>query len=84
MDDDGYREETTWTIRLEAITRYSDDYDGEEDGFVWRERFHKEIQPLIAASVFRALTSLEGWKVRTGNRGLATSDELLIRLERDL
>jgi len=83
MDETPYREQTSWNIRLEATASFSEDYDGDDDGYVWRERFHKEVQPAIVASVFRALSNLEGWSVRTGNRGLATADELLIVLERD-
>ncbi len=78
-----YSEETSWTIRLEATAQFGDDYDGEDDGYVWREKFIREIQPQIAATVFRALSAVPGWKVRPGNRGLPTADELFIHLERD-
>lgn len=82
MDD--YREETTWTIRLEVGAAFPDDYDGEDDGYEWRARFQREIQPAIAAAVFRQLRALDGWKVRPGNRGIAATDELLIHLELDV
>ena len=84
MDDD-YREEHSFSIRLEAIARFGDDYDGDDDGFVWREDFHRKVQPKLTALVLSALQGLEGlegWKVRTGNRGVSQTDEILIRLER--
>jgi hypothetical protein len=78
---DVYREETTWTIRIEAEARFDDDYDGDMDGYAWRERFHREVQPRIMAALFRELNALPEWKVRPGNRGLSSHDEVLVHLE---
>ena len=79
MDD--YREETTWTIRIEAGASFAEDYDGDMDGYAWRERFYRDIQPRVLATVLRELGATPGWKVRTGNRGLSSRDEVLIHLE---
>lgn len=79
-----YSEETTWTIRLEVEAKFPEDYEGEEDGYVWRERFRQEVQPAVATAVFRQLQALEGWKVRPANRGLPATEELLIRIEREV
>lgn len=76
-----YREETSWTIRLEVEASFPEDYDGDDDGYVWRERFRREVQPAVATAVFRQLQALEGWKVRPANRGLPPTDELLIHLD---
>ena len=76
-----YREETTWTIRLEVGAAFPEDYDGDDDGYAWREKFRQEVQPAVAAAVFRQLQALEGWKVRAGNRGLPATEELLIHLD---
>ncbi len=76
-----HREETTWNIRIEASAEFGEDYDGELDGYVWREELFREVQRRAAAAVLRELAAAPGWRVRTGNRGLPTSDELLIHLD---
>ena len=77
-----YREETSWAIRIEAAATFGEHYDGDDDGYAWRDAFVREIQPAIAAAVYRQLSALPGWTVRPGNRGLPATDELMIVLER--
>jgi hypothetical protein len=75
------REEATWDIRIEASAEFDEDYQGELDGYVWRDGLFRELQRRAAAAVLRELAALPGWRVRTGNRGLPATDELLIHLE---
>jgi hypothetical protein len=79
-----HREDTLWTIRIEAGAEFDDDYDGDLDGFAWRARFHREIQPRVIAAVLRELAATPGWRVRTGNRGLPAQDEVLVHVECDV
>ena len=76
-----HREEATWDIRIEASAEFDEDYQGELDGYVWRDGLFRELQRRAAAAVLRELAALPGWRVRTGNRGLPATDELLIHLE---
>ncbi len=76
-----HREDTTWVIRIEAGADFDESYDGELDGFAWRDAFHRDIQPRVLAAVLRELAATPGWRVRTGNRGLPAQDEVMIHLE---
>jgi hypothetical protein len=76
-----HREEATWTIRVEATAEFSESYDGDLDGYAWRDQQFRELQQRAAAAVLRALSGLSGWRVRTGNRGLPATDEVLIHVE---
>jgi len=76
-----HREEATWTIRIEASAEFDEAYDGELDGFAWREQQFRELQERAASAVLRALAGTPGFRVRTGNRGLPATDELLIHVE---
>ena len=78
-----YREETTWVIRFEAGASFGEEYDGELDGYAWRELFYRDIQPRVVAAIFRELEKTSGWKIRPGNRGLSSRDEVLIHMELD-
>lgn len=79
-----HREEATWTIRIEASAEFVESYDGELDGNAWRDRQFRELQQRAAQAVLRALAATPGWRVRTGNRGLPASDELLVHVELDV
>jgi hypothetical protein len=79
-----HREEVTWTIRVEASAEFDAGYDGELDGYAWREQQFRDLQQRATAAVLRALAAVPGWRVRTGNRGLAATDELLIHLDLDI
>ncbi len=76
-----HREEATWTIRVEASAEFGEAYDGDLDGYAWREQQFRDLQQRAITAVLRALTGLPGWRVRTGNRGLPASDEVLIHAE---
>ena len=76
-----HREEAIWTIRIEASAEFDEAYDGELDGYVWREQQFRELQQQATAAVLRALAGNKAWRVRTGNRGIAASDELLIHVD---
>jgi hypothetical protein len=66
---------------VEASAEFDESYDGDLDGFAWREQQFRELQQQATAAVLRALAGNKGWRVRTGNRGLAATDELLIHVE---
>ena len=76
-----HREEATWTIRIEASAEFEESYDGELDGYAWRDQQFRDLQQQATTAVLRALAGLRGWHVRTGNRGLAATDELLIHVQ---
>ena len=76
-----HREEATWTIRVEASAAFDESYDGDLDGYAWRDQQFRELQQHATAAVLRALAAIKGWRVRTGNRGLPATDEVLIHVE---
>ena len=78
-----HREEVTWTIRIEAAAEFDEHYQGDLDGYAWRDDQLRELQNRATTAVLRALSAIPGWRVRTGNRGLPATDELLIHLELD-
>jgi hypothetical protein len=79
-----HREEATWTIRIEASAEFDENYDGDLDGFAWREQQFRELQNRAVSAVLRALSGTPGWRVRTGNRGMAATDEVLVHVELDV
>jgi hypothetical protein len=78
-----HREETTWNIRIEASAEFDEDYQGELDGYAWRDGLFREVQRRATTAILRELAASPGWRVRTGNRGLPATDEVLIHIELD-
>jgi hypothetical protein len=78
-----HREEATWTIRIEAGADFDEAYQGDLDGYVWRDHPFREIQQRALAAVLRELAATPGWRVRTGNQGLPATDEVVIHVELD-
>jgi hypothetical protein len=50
-----HREEKTFTITLNLSADFADDYTGEDDGFVWHERFQQMVRPQLVAAIYDAL-----------------------------
>jgi hypothetical protein len=76
-----YLEEKEFTVRLELRCEFPDDYEGEEDGYEWLAGF-----PAMAAEIVQAAASVvgrrAGWRVRPGNRGRPSDEEVTLILER--
>jgi hypothetical protein len=50
-----HREQKTFSITLHLSADFEDDYTGEEDGFVWHERFQQAVRPALIAALYDAL-----------------------------
>jgi hypothetical protein len=76
-----YVEEKEFTFRIEARCAFPEDYEGEEDGYVWAA----ELRPLLS-EMLQALVQVVAlhpeWSVRPGNRGRSSEDEITLVLER--
>ena len=77
-----HREERGFSIQLHLAAEFSEDYDGEEDGYAWFERFESVLKPRLVKAVFDALRSDPGWKVISAPRGVDPSVGVEISVER--
>ncbi|HYQ30034.1 MAG TPA: hypothetical protein VER04_22545 [Polyangiaceae bacterium] len=64
-----HREQKTFTITLHLSADFADDYAGEEDGFVWHERFQKLLRPGLVAAVYDALRREPHFRAVSAPRG---------------
>ena len=78
-----YVEEREFVLRLELRCPFPADYDGDQDGYAWMEEF-RPIAAAIVQAAASAVRAHPGWKVRTGNRGRSTEDEVTLVLERQV
>ena len=78
-----YVEEREFVLRLELRCPFPDDYDGDEDGYVWAESFAPIAAEIVQAAT-AALRARSGWRVRSGNRGRPVEEEVTLIVERVL
>jgi len=64
-----HREEREFSIVLHLSAAFDDDYDGDEDGYAWHERFEQVLKPRLVAAVFDALRADPAFKVLSAPRG---------------
>ena len=80
-----HREEATWVLRLEASAEFDASYDGDLDGFAWRDDQFADLRARVLAAALRELKSTPGWTIRIGNQGRDATDEVvaLVALDPD-
>jgi hypothetical protein len=64
-----HREEKAFSITLHLSADFADDYTGDEDGFVWHERFQNAVRPALIAAVHEALRAQPGFRAVAAPRG---------------
>jgi len=76
-----YVEEREFLLRFELRCPFPDDYEGDEDGYVWAAAFPEMAAEIVAAAA-AIIRRRPGWQVRAANRGRAAEDEVTLVVER--
>lgn len=77
-----HREERDYSVILHVAAEFGDDYAGDEDGFVWYERFERELKPRLVAALFDVLRSSPEWAAIAAPRGRDPDSTLEIEVRR--
>jgi hypothetical protein len=78
-----HREEQSFSIELHLVAEFPDDYEGDDDGYVWLERFGRELRPELARALFAAVSQIPGWTAVAAPRGRDPARALEIEIRRD-
>lgn len=73
-----HREEGSFTVRIELSAEFAEDYEGDEDGNAWLERWRARVQPRLARAIFEQLRSEPGFSAVAASRGRNPEEELEI------
>jgi hypothetical protein len=76
-----HREERDFTIHLHLSASFDDEYDGDEDGYAWFEKFQSELEPELVRAVFDALRQHPRFRAVSAPRGRDPDTSLEIDLE---
>jgi hypothetical protein len=71
-----HREEARFVVTIELSAEFGEDYEGDDDGYVWLERWRTHVQPRLAAAVMRELRADPGFTTLPVSRGKHPDDEL--------
>ncbi|HEY8073878.1 MAG TPA: hypothetical protein VIF62_07210 [Labilithrix sp.] len=71
-----HREEGTLTIRIELSAEFDEDYEGDDDGLVWLERWRASVQPRVVRALFEALRSEPRFDAIPVTRGRAPDENV--------
>ena len=64
-----HQERKTFTITLHLSAEFADDYAGDDDGFVWHERFQRTVRPALVNAVFDVLRAQPAFSAVAAPRG---------------
>jgi hypothetical protein len=81
MPDETYVEERGFTLRIEARCAFPADYDGEADGYAWWSDLEPAAAEIVRAAV-AILARQPGCRVRPGNRGRPSTEEVTLVVEK--
>jgi hypothetical protein len=73
-----YREEGRFVVRVELSAEFADEYEGDDDGYAWLERWKETVRPRVVAAVFDALRADPSFAVIAAPRGASPDEELQI------
>ena len=76
-----HREEKSFTINVRLSATFGEQYEGDDDGYAWADRFESVVRPRLIKAVFQALRADPAWHVVAGNRGQSPGDALEVNMK---
>ncbi len=73
-----HREEGSFTVRVELFAEFGEDYEGDDDGNAWLERWRARVQPRLVRAVFEQLRSEARFTAIPVSRGSNPEDAIEI------
>jgi len=77
-----HREEGKFQVRIELVAEFDEDYEGDDDGYAWLERWKAETRPRLLKAVFDALRADPAYEAIPVSRGASPDEEAEIRVRR--
>jgi hypothetical protein len=76
-----HREEGSFSVRVELSAEFGDEYEGDDDGNAWLERWRATVQPRLTRAIFEQLRSEPGFSAIPVSRGKSPDDALEIDVQ---
>jgi hypothetical protein len=76
-----HREEGSFSVRVELSAEFGEEYEGDDDGNAWLERWRATVQPRLTRAIFEQLRSEPGFSAIPVSRGKSPDDALEIDVQ---
>jgi hypothetical protein len=73
-----HREEARFVVSIQLSAEFDEDYEGDDDGYAWLERWRAAVQPRLARAVFEQLRAHASFEAVPSSRGKNPDDEIEI------
>jgi hypothetical protein len=78
-----FREEKEFRLRFCLEAAFPEDYEGNDDHYMWVQDWEQRIKPEVIKTVFDALRRHASWTAHVRNRGASPLDEIEIAMVKD-
>ena len=78
-----FQEEKTFTFRFSLEANFPDDYEGREDEYAWLHDWEARMKPELLKHIVDLLRQYPSWNVHVRNRGIPSTEEIEIAMEKD-
>jgi hypothetical protein len=75
-----HREEGRFVVSIDLVAEFDEDYEGDDDGNAWLERWRARIRPQLARAVFDVLRADPSFDAIPVSRGKDPESELEIEV----
>lgn len=78
-----FQEEKDFILRFSLEAKFPEDYEGEEEGYLWLKEWETAVKPELLKSVFSALRRHPQWNAHVRNRGVSPENEIEIVMTKE-
>jgi hypothetical protein len=71
-----HREEGRFVVSIDLSAEFGEDYEGDDDGYVWLERWRSHVLPRLARAVMTELRADPSFSAVPVSRGKHPDDEM--------
>ena len=71
-------EEGSFVVRISLSAEFGEDYEGDDDGYVWLEAWRARVRPALVRAVLAELRAAPGLEALPVSRGKNPDEELEI------
>jgi hypothetical protein len=73
-----HRERAHFVVRIELAADFDEDYEGDDDGYAWLDRWRAAVQQRLTRAVFTELRSDPAFDAVPASRGKSPDEEIEI------
>lgn len=79
-----FKEEKEFTLRFSLEAQFPEEYEGDEEGYLWLKEWETAVKPELLKVIFASLRRHPHWAAHVRNRGVSAENEIEIVLTKDI